>query len=153
MSDTNGGAPADLVGRLEAELREGIAAEQAARVEHERLVDESLARERRLQRTLNTLTGVGPGRKPQAQAPAKKKWRVSEDRLQAALAALKRQAEPMSVQEVATAMGSSPETARRALDTLREQSVARLAGTERRGHAPATVYALMPTPTGDDDGA
>jgi CRP-like cAMP-binding protein len=168
MSDIDGAAPRQpaelaarahaLTGRMATELRELIAAERVGRIDYERQVQESRKREKQYLKVLATLEGTTPkvGRPTQAakakQAAAKY---ASPDAVARALAVLRASGGPMTVVQVQEAMGvGSRETARKALERLREQGEARRAGVVKspNGRTPSHTYAAMPK-GGDNGGA
>lgn len=157
-------APAELaararqtVERMASELRELIAAEQVGRSDYEREVQASREREKQYQKVLATLEGTGPklGRPTNAELAKRAASRRSPEAQRAnALAALRTMSRPMTVMEVQEVMGvGSRETARKALEALREGQQVRMAGVvmSPNGRTPSNTYALMST--GEVDGA
>jgi hypothetical protein len=142
--------PVDVVGRIAAELREAIAAEQIGRVEYERKVSDSRVREDKLKRSLRALEGGGAkrGRPSNSEVAKVAAARYSSPDAQAkVLSALREHGQPMTVAQVQEAMqAGSRETARKALEALRRDEQVRLAGKvmSANGRTPSTLYALMP---------
>lgn len=161
MSDSNGASgrtPAELatrthdaIERMAAELRELIAAEQAGRAEYERLVEDSRARERQLQKVLAGLEGQAPtkpGPKGPKRGAAVKVWRVSDERVAAVWQTVQRVVADSEdgtfvSQHVFDAMypGVSRETVTKAVEALRERELIRRVGSVRGG---GSRWALMP---------
>jgi len=148
MESANGGTPNHFT-RLVDELRAEIASERAARSSAEQLVADSRMRERRLTKALEALEGPAPaksGPKPPKQRSEYNRWSVSEARIAEALAVLRAASEPMTIPQIAMAMGAgSRETANKAVYALRERDQARLVGKVKvNGRMQVNTYALMP---------
>jgi hypothetical protein len=164
----NGAAPrqpAELAARARAtteriatELRELIAAERVGRIDYEREVQESRKREKQYQKVLATLEGTAPkvGRPSNAEkAKQAAATYASPKAVSRAREVLRAADGAMTVVQVQEAMGvGSRETARKALEALRERGEARMAGVVKspNGRTPSNTYAVMPG-GGDDGGA
>lgn len=131
-----------LISDLEVQLVE----EQRALARVELVVSGYREREKRLAKAIAALKGepLGSGGKQNDLAKREKtqpNWTVSEAKIEKVLAGL-REYGPCTAAHLSREIEKlSPETARRALETLRERELARIAGKTRGG---GTQYALMP---------
>lgn len=139
-----------------AELRSLLAHERAERLEAEAKAAAARERERRYERALTTLEGpkeTSPAKSPyRGYKPQPGEWHVSDEKVEQVwrrfLVVREEVGEPLSPGHLAKMSSRlSAETARRALNTLREREQVRLVGTGRGG---GKLYDVMP---GADDGA
>jgi response regulator of citrate/malate metabolism len=139
MDRDNGAEPdrlALIVEDLQAELARGAGAVEAAQA----ALAEAKAKQLRIRRAIDTLTGV---KAKAASRPAKKgDWVIGEDKVQRVQALIATKSEPVTSRELATEIGISNDSVRRALELLRERDLVGYRGV--RGRGGAKLYMAMP---------
>lgn len=161
--DVNGSTPTgdDLaihVQAVRARTQELTAELEVLLLEEEQVVEklttalaEGKARRDHLKKALEHLTGDSEKYRPKKAAKdtgTKKpvKWEVSEDRVQKVLEGFRQQGEPITPTQLAGKIGVTGETAKKAVDKLRERELIRYMGATRGG---GSLYSLMPEAVAD----
>jgi len=164
--DVNGSTPTgdDLaihVQAVQARTQELTAELEVLLLEEEQVVEkltaalaEGKARRDHLKKALEHLTGDSEKYRPKkaAAAAGKKgsgkavKWEVSEDRVQKVLEGFRQEQEPITPTQLAGKIGVTGETAKKAVEKLRERELIRYMGGTRGG---GSLYALMPEAVAD----
>lgn len=137
--DLVGGAADLLVERL-AQIDERLADLEPLRDERKRLVAAlgAIAPEHP---RIAPATPAAPARRP---GKERQRWNVSERKRGQALEALRALGEPVSTAVVAQRAGMARETARKALEVMRDDEIVRVAGTKQVAGHPVKLYAPMP---------
>jgi hypothetical protein len=168
MTSSNGHDPMTSVAERYAELAHatdeffdsvtgGFAAqierEEAMQAELASMLDDSRDRSKRMRKALDSLTAPSPTTKSVATttkkkaAPAGGDWAVSDDKVDMILGVIRGlgDGEKFTAAVISKQMpGTSPETARKAINVLREREVIRFVGKGRGG---GKLFSLMPEHT------
>ena len=133
--------------RIAAEIRELLAREEAEIRGLRAKIDEAQARRQKLQRAVDAL--VAEPRLKQKK-PSKPKdsndWRISNKMVENVWAVVQHITEPQSAREISELAGVSIESARRAIEKLRQVGEVRMVGIEKVGNnQPTKKYMPMPT--------
>lgn len=147
MSRLNGDAPDRLPAITDA-LSVLLEQEEQAVITAQAALDEAKARRVKIQRALDALEGTPKTTRPSR--PRKKQqggWVVSEAKVELIQGLIMGRTEPVSTNELAAESGVTKDTVRKALLTLRDRDVIRMAGTRPGRGGGTKLYLSMPEST------
>lgn len=145
MSKENG-TGADRLALIVDELAAELEQEATTVAQLQGLLDEAKARRVRIQRAIDTLTGTKATKVKVASTRTARKtgWTISEGKVAQVRALIATKVDPVTVRELATEGGMATESARRALEVLRDRDEVRMAGKRAGRGGGQKLYGPMP---------